>query len=258
MKIIGHRGARGLASENTLESLRRALAAGADEIEIDVRVTKDNVPVLNHDPFLNDANGNQLRRRLIHEHTLAELRSLRSDLATLDEAVALVGRQVPMLIEVKPKVATGSVIEALQLYLDKGWRETDFLLASFSQRTLLALHDALPGIEMVVSEHLSAFIATRRARALGAKRLLFNQHNLWWFLIRSLTQSGFHVMTYTLNNRQKAARWSKHGLYGVITDYPDLFITEPETSGPAVLATPRRHATRHTHPKPHSKKRRTK
>jgi glycerophosphoryl diester phosphodiesterase len=236
MKIIGHRGARGLASENTLESLRRALAAGVDEIEIDIRVTKDNVPILNHDPFLNDANGNKLRDRLIHEHTLAELRSLRPDIATLDEAVVLINRQIPLFIEVKPKVATDSIVEALRLYLAKGWQPSDFLLASFSQRTLRSLHQALPDIEIVISEHLSAFIAARRARALGAKRLLFNRRNLWWFVIRSLADSGFRVSAYTVNNPRQAERWAKYGLYSVITDYPDRFIAAPETAGSETVA----------------------
>lgn len=235
MKIIGHRGARGLASENTLESLRRALAIGVDEIEIDVRVTKDNIPVLNHDPFLNDANGNKLRDRLIHEHTLAELRSLRPDLPTLDEAVTLINKQVRLFIEVKPKVNTEPIIDALQLYLSKGWQPENFLVASFSQRTLRLLHAALPQIEVIVSEHISAFIATRRARALGAQRLLFNRRNLWWFLIRSLTKGGFHVMSYTVNNPHKAERWAKYGLYGVVTDYPDRFITQPETRSSEIV-----------------------
>ena len=50
--VIGHRGAAGLAPENTLEGIEAALAAGADAVEIDVRVTDDGVPVLLHDETL--------------------------------------------------------------------------------------------------------------------------------------------------------------------------------------------------------------
>jgi glycerophosphoryl diester phosphodiesterase len=50
--IIGHRGAAGLAPENTLEGIEAALAAGADAVEIDVRITDDGVPILLHDENL--------------------------------------------------------------------------------------------------------------------------------------------------------------------------------------------------------------
>lgn len=52
MKIIGHRGAAGLALENTLESLRAGINAGAHSIEFDVRLTKDGEVVLCHDSDL--------------------------------------------------------------------------------------------------------------------------------------------------------------------------------------------------------------
>ena len=48
--ILGHRGAAGLAPENTLVSFARGLAVGAQIIESDVHVTRDGVPVLIHDP----------------------------------------------------------------------------------------------------------------------------------------------------------------------------------------------------------------
>ncbi len=50
--VIGHRGAAGLAPENTLEGIEAALVAGADAVEIDVRVTDDGVPILLHDETL--------------------------------------------------------------------------------------------------------------------------------------------------------------------------------------------------------------
>ena len=52
MEIIGHRGAAGLAPENTLNSLREAVRLGAGWLEFDVRFTKDDVPVVIHDSTL--------------------------------------------------------------------------------------------------------------------------------------------------------------------------------------------------------------
>jgi len=51
--VQGHRGARGLAPENTLPAFERALAIGVTTLELDVAVTRDGVVVISHDPRVN-------------------------------------------------------------------------------------------------------------------------------------------------------------------------------------------------------------
>jgi glycerophosphoryl diester phosphodiesterase len=51
--LQGHRGARGLAPENTLAAFRTALDLGVTTLETDLAVTKDGVLVISHDPYLN-------------------------------------------------------------------------------------------------------------------------------------------------------------------------------------------------------------
>jgi glycerophosphoryl diester phosphodiesterase len=53
LDIQGHRGARGLAPENTLPAFARALSLGVSTLEMDCAVTKDGVVVVSHDPALN-------------------------------------------------------------------------------------------------------------------------------------------------------------------------------------------------------------
>ena len=79
--LQGHRGARGLAPENTLPAFERALAIGVTTLELDVAITRDGVLVISHDPALNPEitrgpDGQFLRAPgpLIHHHSLAELR----------------------------------------------------------------------------------------------------------------------------------------------------------------------------------------
>ena len=78
--LQGHRGARGLAPENTLPAFERALAIGVHTLELDVGLTRDGVLVISHDPRLNPeitrgADGRFLDGPgpLIHHSTLAEL-----------------------------------------------------------------------------------------------------------------------------------------------------------------------------------------
>src|SRR5438874_13628725 len=63
--IIGHRGARGLYPENTLDGFSRAMGLGVEAVELDVAISADGVPVVTHDLRLNpdivrDANGGWL------------------------------------------------------------------------------------------------------------------------------------------------------------------------------------------------------
>ena len=52
-ELQGHRGARGLFPENTLEGFCGALAVGVTSVELDVAMTADDVLVVTHDPVLN-------------------------------------------------------------------------------------------------------------------------------------------------------------------------------------------------------------
>ena len=78
--LEGHRGARGLAPENTLPAFARALSIGVTTLELDVGITEDGVVVVHHDRRLNPdiargTDGRWLRgpTRTIRELTFHEL-----------------------------------------------------------------------------------------------------------------------------------------------------------------------------------------
>lgn len=80
--LQGHRGARGLAPENTLAAFERALAEGVTTLELDVGLSADDVPVVLHDPALppdmaRGADGRWLTAPtpLLRRLTLAELQA---------------------------------------------------------------------------------------------------------------------------------------------------------------------------------------
>ena len=80
--LQGHRGARGLAPENTLPGFERALAVGVSTLELDIGVTADGVVVVSHDPALSplitrDAAGRWLPARgpAIRDLTFAQLQA---------------------------------------------------------------------------------------------------------------------------------------------------------------------------------------
>ena len=71
--IIGHRGASAVAPENTMAAFREAIAAGADGIEFDVRLTRDGTPVVIHDCTLHRTAGSPQR---IVDLTWSQLKSV--------------------------------------------------------------------------------------------------------------------------------------------------------------------------------------
>lgn len=80
--LQGHRGARGLAPENTLAGFETALLVGVSTLELDIAISADGVPVISHDPALNpditrDASGRwlQARGQAIHRLTVGEIQT---------------------------------------------------------------------------------------------------------------------------------------------------------------------------------------
>jgi glycerophosphoryl diester phosphodiesterase len=220
MKIIGHRGAKGLAPENTLASFNKALEHDVDEIELDARVTRDGQVILCHEPVLEDASGNKLK---IHDSTYSELKRHKPDLTTLDEAITTINKQVPIMIEVKPGEPVVPIAAVVQAALNSGWQSKDFSFVSFSYPILKKLHREFPDIEMVVDETWSGIRATHRARRLGTKRINLYKLWVWSGFIARVSRAGYQLAVFPLNDIEKARRWQKHGLAAVITDYPDRF-----------------------------------
>ncbi|MEK7059461.1 MAG: glycerophosphodiester phosphodiesterase [Patescibacteria group bacterium] len=220
MKIIGHRGARGLAPENTLASFQKALDHHVDMLEFDLRVSRDNVVVVHHNSYLSDPNG---ERHIIESHNYEQLLKHKKDLATFAQVLETIGHSVPLYVEVKAGEPVAPIVKIIKSYLAKDWKPEYLLLGSKSQKTLLELHAALPSIQTIVIEPWSGIRASRRARQLSTKFIAMNQLWLWSGFIRMVSRSGYRLMAYPLNDPVKARRWAKYGLYGVVTDYPDLF-----------------------------------
>ena len=110
--IIGHRGARGLARENTLTSIQRAMHEGIQAVEIDVHLTKDHQFVLHHDTSLMRIYGVDQK---IRNSTLEELRKIAPDLLPLSD-ILNPDFLVSIFIEIKDKDAGTLLAKTLGQY----------------------------------------------------------------------------------------------------------------------------------------------
>ena len=113
--LQGHRGARGLAPENTLPAFATALAIGVTTLELDTAVTRDGVVVVSHDPFLNPdlargPDGQWLEKKGPNIRDLDDAALARYDVGRLKpgtdyarrypQQVAVDGTRIPQLSEV--------------------------------------------------------------------------------------------------------------------------------------------------------------
>ncbi len=153
--VIAHRGDLSECPENTLSAFQSALAAGADGVELDVRLTRDDRLIVFHDASLDRTSDSQ---GPVRGHTLAELRSLdvgswfspkfKGEIPpTLDEVFELLPRD--FLVNVELKVIIRGMKQIAHLVAEtiaRHGRRASTLVASFNPVALYHLRRFEPGI----------------------------------------------------------------------------------------------------------------
>lgn len=107
---VAHRGAPFVARENTLASFRAAVAAGADAVELDVRLTRDRVPMVLHDRTLERLWGHETPLSAL---TYERLNSLTDGVPSLAEALEAT-RTVRTLIDLPDPAAASAAVGAVR------------------------------------------------------------------------------------------------------------------------------------------------
>ncbi len=147
MKIIAHRGLSAGYPENTLLAFQKALEAGADGIETDLRLSRDNEIVLFHDAALFHLTG---QKGSVETSSLAELKSCDLEgekIATLDELLSLVKGRLTLILEIK--YDPGTYAKLCELLVEKiadkkSWVE----ISCFEDRVLTYMHQLDPTVRL--------------------------------------------------------------------------------------------------------------
>ncbi|MEU8776400.1 glycerophosphodiester phosphodiesterase [Streptomyces sp. NPDC048606] len=142
---VGHRGDPYRFRENTLASVRSAFDRGADAVELDVRLTRDGVPVLLHDETLLRLWGHDVRLDAVTSSQLRELTG--GGVPTLREALMAAGAGRVMLD--LPGASTESVRTVVDLVRECGARDRTYYCAG--PNTMLAVRAADPGAEIALT-----------------------------------------------------------------------------------------------------------
>ncbi len=223
--IIGHRGAAGLAPENTLLSIDTAIRAGAAWVEVDVQHHDDQLWVLHDLTVDRTTNGHGLLADL----SAAQIRALDAGrgepIPTLPDVLDLVEQRVGINIELKTWNGCAAAVAAcLKDYLAEGWSPSRIMVSSFHLPELWEFKQLLPQIPLGVLYCGVPLDWAGIALELGARCLNISGEFVDAKLLADAHQRGLRVNVYTVNDAEELQRLRAIGVDGVFTDFPDRML----------------------------------
>src|SRR5579875_273715 len=227
--VVGHRGAAGWAPENTILSFERAIALGADAVELDVHLSREGVPVVIHDHHVDrttDGHG------AVDELSLAELRALdagarwperpaeRVPIPTLAEVLDWARGRTRLVIELKGTHRPELVDRTIELVREREMVEAVMLISfdHLALRRARTLADDLCLGALYVGRPADP---VGMAAACGADALCPQ-----WTLVSaddvaSAHRAGLAVCVWTVNEPSDIAEMLARGVDSITSDFPD-------------------------------------
>jgi len=233
-RVIGHRGACGLAPENTVASFRKAAELGVRWVEFDVHLSADGVPVVIHDDTINRTTSG---RGAVASMTLAKLQALDAGawfearfrgerVPTLEAVMALLGKLgLGAVVEIKPSPGTeAATAEAAVRLLLNRWPDhlPPPMVSSFELSALERAHEVAPGIARALLVGRVRDGWQRDVDRLGCSALHADQARLTAATVADVTRAGLPLFAYTVNDPARAAELFQWGVAAVFSDRPDL------------------------------------
>lgn len=243
--MLAHRGGRGLAPENTIAAFDAGLAHGAEGLELDVRLSRDGVVVVHHDPTLDrttDLTGP------IAARTAAELagadaghrfwtngaypfRGQGIGVPTLADVLARYGG---MRIVIELKVNAIELARAVVEVVRRAGAVDRVCLGSFGLRVLRAVRAMEPALATSAAREevrwalyrswcrwplrRTAYAGFQVPERAGATRVVSPR------FVRAMHQAGLGVQVWTVDTADDARRLLEWGVDGLITDRPDIVV----------------------------------
>lgn len=219
---IGHRGAMGHITENTVESIVKAIDLHCDMIEIDVFKVKSGELVVFHDDTLDritNAKGD------IESYTLEELEDVlvggKYKIPTLGEVIEVIGKKAVLNIELKGSNTAVDTHRLIRTFLQRGWTYDDFILSSFKWEELKIAHDLDADLPLAVltekkPEDAIEFALSIQARAINPYHKMLNEENT-----ALIKKEKLKIFPWTVNDLKDIERMKKLKVDGIITNFPE-------------------------------------
>lgn len=231
MQIISHRGAAGLAPENTLASIKKGMALNADKIEIDIHMTKDGHLVVLHDKKINrttngrgkvsDLNLDELKKYTINDELSgAEVHKI----PTLAEVFALVkDTDSKLLVEVKSPESYDGIDVRLFDLIEKFNMVDKVEVFSFDKDFTVNFKKAHPNI--FVGRFLVSPFGADKIQGVDAVGIYYHSLLFKKSFLAHMQKKDIAVYAWSVNTQRAMQRLIELGIDGIITDRPDVLRT---------------------------------
>lgn len=235
--VLGHRGARHAAPENTHAAFELARHEGAAGVELDVRLVKTGEIVVLHDPTLSRVT-HKADRRAVEQLSFAETQRAdigRGERVPLLREVLDWAQQHDLLVNVEVKSDVGRrrdlVRGVIQLLKDHPYAANGVVLSSFDPRFVWSLARALPQIPSAFLFHTKSPVA-RAAALVGAAtfsrlgaRAVHPEH----VLVTEARMQAWRsrqalVGVWTVNDEARAKELSRLGVDYIVSDRPGAIL----------------------------------
>ncbi|MGM8364387.1 glycerophosphodiester phosphodiesterase family protein [Virgibacillus sp. W0181] len=224
--VAGHRGDGFNAPENSISSIHSVIEKGADAVEIDVTLTKDDVLVLSHDLDLMRTAGIPSK---ISDLTYEELKDIDigrlydesyagEKIPTLDEALALtVEKDIGVIIDVKTERDEAVYAKELARLIEKHDAKELASVQSFNQHLLKLIREHNSEIQLGQILYLSA----GNLSGLDVDFYTVRESMLTNRFIKRAKKENRKIWVWTVNNERNIKEVLSYDINGIITDYPE-------------------------------------
>jgi glycerophosphoryl diester phosphodiesterase len=217
---LGHRGHRlpeWGERENTRAAFDRALAAGCEGLELDLRRCGDGAIVIHHDAEMKLASGRGGRVEIAGAGVRA-LRRLHPDLMTLEQVLERYRERAWLDLEVKEPAAAEPTAAALRRLPPR----RGYVVSSFYPEALLRLRTAAP--ELPLCLNLRRPVSPRRLRRWAVPWIAPQQASCTAWYVRALRAAGWHVLVWTVNRPARMRLLARAGAEVIVSDDPYLLV----------------------------------
>ena len=216
--IIAHRGASAVAPENTIAAFEAAIEAGADGIEFDVRLTRDDIPVVIHDETLYRTAGVRGRVADMSFDQLSQF-----DVPSVAQLFELL-QSNNLLLYLEMKGSTTRLTEECCRLVEEYRLKDRVIFSCFEHSALQAVKDIDPELKTAALFQPPASFIVERAGAIRADGIALHHRLSNSSLLEEANRAGFKVAVWTVDDPAWVKRAQEMDVYALITNNPSALL----------------------------------
>ncbi|MHA2209046.1 MAG: glycerophosphodiester phosphodiesterase [Candidatus Thorarchaeota archaeon] len=218
---MGHRGSPKAAPENTLKSFRKAMKAGADMVEVDVRRTADGYIVCMHDPDVSSTTNGVGR---VEELALEEIKSLDAgegqEVPLLDDVFDLVQGKMGINIDVKSDGIEKPIVD---LIVERGMLDSA-IISSFFLLSVEIVKELNKEVQTGALFQLGMQDTVKQTLTVGADAIHPVLSDVTLDLVELAHREGLKVNVWGVEDEASMLQMLELGVNGIITDFPEIAV----------------------------------